>query len=143
MERRSTYTIKTLLEELKDNLVSFKKGMIFETVKSIFPTTEIPRNKRNIVVENISFTKPLACNKKDKENYIKENSPVSSFFKETKRGDFLEVVEIKNDIAYCRNLSLKEDILKKYYKNELIKISYDELINGSIKLYRRNIQKFF
>jgi len=143
MEKRSVYTIKTLLEELKENLVTFKNGMIFETIKSIFPTTEVPKNKRIVEFNKISFTKPLACNKKDKENYLKEDSPVANFFKENKRGDFLQVVEVKNEIAYCKNLSLKEEISKKYYKDELIKITYDDLISGNIKLYRRNIQKFF
>jgi len=143
MEKRSIHTIQTLLEELKEGLPTLKKGMIFETLKSIFPTSEMPKEKRNLNYKGASFTKPLACNRKDKENYVKENSPLSDFFKEKTRGDFLEVVEVKGDTAYCVNVSLNENISEEFYKNETIQITYNDLAAGSVKIYRRKIDKFF
>lgn len=143
MEKRSTYTIQTLLEELKEGLPELKQGMIFETHKSIFPSPETPKENRNITYRESSFTKPLACNKKDKENYVKENSPAADFFAETSRGDFLRVEEIKNNIAYCTNLSMTEDIKDEFYKEELIPITYNDIAAGKVKIYRRNIEKFF
>lgn len=103
----------------------------------------MPKEKRNLNYNGASFTKPLACNRKDKEKYVKEDSPLTDFFKEKTRGDFLEVLEIKNDVAYCRNVSLKEDIAEEFYKDETIKITYNDLAAGSVKIYRRKIDKFF
>lgn len=143
MERRSTYTIQTLLEELKEGLPTLKEGMIFETHKSIFPSMDTPKENRNITYKELSFTKPLACNRKDKENYLKENSPAADFFKETSRGDFLRVEKIEDDIAYCLNLSLEESIKNEFYNKELVPITYNDIAAGKVKVYRRNIEKFF
>jgi len=143
MEKRADYTIQTLLDELKEGLPTLTKGMIFETQKTIFPTSNLPKGKRNIIYKDISFTKPLACNKKDKDNYFKEDSPISDFFKETSRGDFLEVIKVENKTAYCKNLSLNEEIKEEFYKNELVPITYDDVASGIVKLYRRKIDKFF
>lgn len=143
MENRSAYTIQALLDELKERSPTFKQGMIFETQKTIFPSNEIPKEKRNITYKEVSFTKPLACNKKDKENYIKENSPAASFFKETTRGDFLIIENIKDKVAFCRNLSLKENVVEEFYKDELIPITYKDVSIGKVKIYRRKIAKFF
>lgn len=143
MEKRSAYTIKTLLEEMKTELPKFKKGMVFETLQTFFPKSNVPKENRNVFFREQSFTKPLACSRKDKENYIKEDSPVSYFFKETTRGDFLEIKEVKNGIALCENLSLKNDIREEFYKNELIEIKYNDLVNGLVRIYRRKIDKFF
>lgn len=142
MENRSAYTIETLLEELKEGLPAFKKGMIFETHKTIFPDLSTPKEKRNITYNDSSFTKPLACNRKDKENYVKEESPAANFFKEITRGDFLRVEKIKNEVAYCVNVSLKEEIKKEFYK-DLIPITYNDIASGKVKIYRRNIERFF
>lgn len=145
MSKRSSMTINQILKELKEETPSFKKGMIFETLFTFFPENSKPRDKKNIEINEHQFTKPLACSKKDKEKYIKENSPISEFHKEVTRGDFLKAVKINKEkgIVFCENLSLKENIKEKYYNNELIPIIYDDIISGKIKIYRRKIDKFF
>lgn len=142
--KRSMRTLESLLEEMKSTIPSFKVGQLFETLKSIYPDVKIPRSRKNITYKGISFTKPLASNKKAKENYIKEESPLSDFFKNTSKGDFLQVVKIENKKAYCVNLSLKEDIRDNYYKEEYIAIDYMMIVNGTIKPFKRkNIEKYF
>ena len=37
MERKSVYTIRSLLEELKKQFPGFRVNQIFETLKSIYP----------------------------------------------------------------------------------------------------------
>lgn len=145
MSKRTSYTIGQILKELKEELPSFKKGMIFETLQTFFPDDKKPREEKNIVVNEQSFTKPLACSRKDKEKYIKENSPIADFHEEKTRGDFLRAVKINKEkgIAYCSNISLKEAIQEQYYSNELIPITYDDIVAGKIKIYRRKIEKFF
>lgn len=145
MSKRSSYTIGQILKELKEELPSFKKGMVFETLQTFFPAEKKPREEKNIEINEQSFTKPLACSRKDKEKYIKEESPVADFHEEKTRGDFLRAVKINKDkgIAYCSNISLKEFIREKYYSEELIPITYDDIISGKVKIYRRKIEKFF
>jgi len=143
MLEKSTYTIQTLLDELKNGLPKFKVGMIFETIQSIFPGSNVNRDKKNVVINGRESTKPLACNRKDKENYVKENSHFANFFKERTRGDFLKVIAIENNVAFCENLSLKENIKESFYENELVPITYDDLLNGLVRLYRRKVERFF
>lgn len=135
--------IKEILEEMKTSMPLLKKGMIFETINSIYPTPMMDKFKKNISYKNVTFTKPLACNKKDKENFLKEDSPLKDFFKETSRGDFLEVLEIKGEYAICKNCSMKKEILNEFYKNEKVIISNYDIIIGNVKIYRRKIDKFF
>lgn len=145
MNKRTSGTINQILKELKEELPSFKKGMVFETLLTFFPDAEMPRKEKNLEIKEQEFTKPLACSRKDKEKYIKENSPIAEFHEETTRGDFLRAVKINKEkgIAYCENASLKENIKEQYYNNELIPITYDDIISGKVKMYRRKIEKFF
>ena len=144
MESRANYTLRLLLEEMGDVIPSFKVGQIFETLKSIYPNTnDMRRENRNIIVEGVMMTKPLAVSRKSKELFRKEESPLYNFFKDSTRGDFLKVVKVDGDNAYCQNVSLKEDIANKYYKNELIKISKEDILNGNLKQFKRNVNKFF
>jgi len=138
MNERAKITLGELLEELKEDLPNLKKGMVFETITTFFDESA----DKNIIIEDQKFTKPLACSKKDKEKYLKEDSPISKFHRETKRGDFLRVVKINKGIALCENLSLKDTIKEKYYK-DLINITYNDVIFGKVKIYRRNTDKFF
>lgn len=144
--KRSTYTIQQLLDEVKQTIPSFEEGQIFETLKSIYPSTKIPRFKRNITYKNISFTKPLASSRKAKENFIKEDSPVADFFKNTTKGDFLRVVSTDGKTAKCINLSLRDSIREDFYSNEedYILIDYTDIANGTVKQFKRkNVEKYF
>ena len=137
------YTLQTLLDEMKENIAPFKEGMVFETMKSIYPGANISKETKNIKYKGKSFTKPLANNRKAKTQFIKHNSVLGDFFEETTRGDFLKVVSVDGEVAKCVNISLCEDIINKFYKNETIEISVDMIIDGHIKQYRRKVDKFF
>jgi hypothetical protein len=142
MQKKSTHTINTLLEELKQKFPCFEKKQIFEILKSIYPDSSIPREKRNITYGERTFTKPLAVSRKDKARLIKEESDLISFFKNTSRGDFIQVIETDGKVAKCENLSLKEDIRKKYYSDSPITISFKDIANGTVKLFRRKVDKY-
>jgi len=142
VEDRSAYTLRTLLEELKQKIPQFEKGQIFETVKSIYPSSEVAKEKKNIKLEGRTLTKPLALSRKDKSTLIKDQSDLVSFFKNLSRGDFLMVDEAEGNSAKCVNLSLNEEIIKKYYKDEKVTLTLEDLANGTVRLYRRKISKF-
>lgn len=145
MEKRSIYTIRTLLEELKEKTPKFEINQIFETLKSIYPDSKINKENKNIVLEGKEFTKPLVLNRKSKNNLLKENNPMTSFFRNFSRGDFLKVVEVKNKEAKCINISLKEKIRKKYYSNEETKyiiLTFNDIANGNVKIMKRKVDKY-
>lgn len=142
MEKRSIYTIQTLLEELKEKIPSFAKEMIFETLKPIYPSVKVPKEKRNITYRDVCCTKPLAVDRKSKNKFIKEESPLADFFKNTTRGDFLKVIEIDDKKALCINLSIHEEIIDKFYKDELISVSFDMIADGTVKQVKRKIDKY-
>lgn len=142
--KKSNYTLNNLLEEIKSTIPAFKVGQIFETTKSIYPDVHTPRSKKNITYKDVSFTKPLASNRKSKERFLKEESPLSDFFKNSSKGDFLQVVKVENKKAYCINLSLKESVREKFYKEEYVVLDYLAIINGLVKPFKRkNIEKYF
>lgn len=145
MEKRSVYTIQTLLEELKEKTPHFEINQIFETLKSIYPDSEISKENKNIVLNEKEFTKPLALNHKDKSFLLKEESPMISFFKNFSKGDFLKVVKIDGKKAKCINISIKEKVKKKYYNDnetKYINLSFSNIANGEVKLMKRKIDKY-
>jgi len=144
MERKSEHTIRTLLVELKEKFPSFEKNQIFETLKSIYPSDKISKTKRNITIDNRTFTKPLAVNRKDKTVMQKEDKSLAAFFKNVTRGDFLKVIETDGESAKCINLSLDENIKKKYYDDDEshVNITFEDLANGTVKPFRRKVDKY-
>lgn len=142
METRSSYTIRSLLEELKKRYPKFEKGQIFETLKSIYPDSKIPKERKNIILETVAFTKPLALSRKDKSLLIKEESKMVGFFKNLSKGDFLKAVEVEDSVAKCINLSLTEEVAKKYYKDDKIPITINEIANGTVRIFKRKVNKY-
>lgn len=130
---RTNTTLGKLLEDLKKDLPSLKVGMFFETLKSIYPTDDIAKNSKNIILEGEVFTKPLALSKKEKREMIRESSPISYFFNERSKGDFLRIMKKEDGIYYCKNVSFKKEILEEHYKNEYIKITDKDIISDVVK----------
>lgn len=146
MEKRSSHTIATLLEELKQKFPKFEKNQIFETLKSIYPDSTISKENKNITLNENTFTKPLALNRKSKSFLIKQENKMISFFKNLSKGDFLKVVEVEKDgNAKCINLSLQENTRKQYYNDnetKYVSLSFSDIANGNVRLMRRKIDKY-
>ena len=133
------YKIKDILDDL--SLPDFREGQLFETLITFFPGEETPRKNKNLTINNVTFTKPLASSKKDKKFYFKEKSPIDNFYNNHMRGDILEVIEIINkDLVKCSNLSFNETA-KKYYKDIEITLSKKMLAEGYVKRIQRNVNK--
>jgi hypothetical protein len=129
---------------MKEQFPGFKKGQIFETIKSIYPKSTIDKKKKNIKYNGRVFTKPLALSKKDKNLLVKESSDLLSFFNDITRGDFLQIIETDGKKAVCKNLSFRENIREAFYndKESFVTISYDDLAMGNVKMFRRKIDKY-
>jgi hypothetical protein len=143
-QKRSTYTINTLLEELKERFPRFEKNQIFEIVKSVYPDSSIPKEKRNISFNGKVFTKPLGVSRRDKSVLVKENDKMTSFFKNLSRGDFIQVAETDGQTAKCVNLSLKEDVKQKYYNDDVscITLTFEDVANGTVRQFKRKVDKY-
>lgn len=134
-------TLREILDEAKKNLPKFKEGQFFETLKSIYPIEE-SKEKRNIIINGKLVTKPSAVDKKTKREFVKHNSPLKNFFNNKTKGDILQIVEVKNDVAKCINLSINEEIKEKYFKNHFIFINYEDVVNGTLRAVKKNIDKY-
>jgi hypothetical protein len=141
METRSIITLRLLLEDLKKDLPPFKVGEVFETMKSIYPPSTMKRIEKNIIVEGIEITKPLAVSKKAKELFKKDKSVLSTFYVDFKKGDLLKVINVKNGVAICENVSIKNEFKELYYKNQLIEITIEDVISNNVRQVKRNVKK--
>lgn len=145
---RKKILLKNLLEEArKDFLIDLEEGQFFETIITVFPSEKIPKEDKNFLIEGGVFaTKPLACCRKTKQEFIKENSPFSGWFKNPNKGDLLEVVKILEDgTGVFINRSIKENIIKEQYENKKIKFIHFgklDILEGKIKRIYRNLGRF-
>jgi len=139
------YTLGSLLEELKEQTPKFEVGQFLEVQKSIYPTTKVFKEFKNILIEEKEYTLPLAASHKGKRQFKKDNSPFFNFSKDNTRGDFLEIIETDGNTAKCINRSLKEEIQQRYYINEdmkYIQITFDHVVDNTIKRVYRGIKKY-
>lgn len=125
-------TLRSILASVKK---PFAVGQIYETIKSLYP--EYESKNKNITINNFTFTKPLASSYKSKKKYLKENSILKTFYTEYNKGDMLYIIEVKDDIAYCKNMSLNEEVKNLYYKDEIVKIKYEDIFFGNVKLLKQ------
>lgn len=135
-----TYTLKEILEDIK--VPDFKVGQFFEIKQSVFPDSTYPTGKKNLTFGKISFTKPLASSKKDKEEYFKKGSPLADFYCNDKRGDIIEVMAIENGKAKCLNRSMKKEAVEKYYEDDYVFVTKEMLIEGEVRPIIRNAKKY-
>jgi hypothetical protein len=139
------YTLGALLEELKEQTPKFEVGQFLEVQKSIYPTSKIFKEFKNILIEGGEYTLPLATSQKAKRQFKKDKSPFFNFSKDNTRGDFLEIIETDGSTAKCINRSLKDEIQQRYYINEdmkYIQITFEDVIDNTIKRVYRGIKKY-
>jgi len=139
------YTLRELLEEIKEQTPKFEKGQFLEVLKSIYPDVSIGDSLKNISTNDKKATKPLACSSRDKKEFQKNKSVFYEFFKDNTRGDFLEIVETDGFDSICINRSLKDEIINEHYNNDpmrLIKIKFEDTVIGNVKRVYRGISKY-
>ena len=138
MSKKSTKIMNDLIKSVKEDFVGFRIGQIYEVLKPIYPGVNIKKHDKIITYMDLTFTKPLALNKKNKMNLKKEGSSLVDFFKELNFGDFLLVNKVENRIAQCVNLSLNDNIKERFYSGEkdYIFLKEIDIINGIVKLFK-------
>ena len=133
-------TLKNLLKEMSENIPIIKEGDIIETIKTLYPSSNISKKEKNIIIEGIEMTKPLATSKRTKKVFIKEKSPLLEMFNELTRGDLLKVVKIIDNKIFCENISIKENFKNNIIDTKLV-INKLDILRGDYKLVQRGKSK--
>jgi len=133
-------TLKNLLKEMSENIPIIKEGDIIETIKTLYPSSNISKKEKNIIIEGIEMTKPLATSKRTKKVFIKEKSPLLEIFNELTRGDLLKVEKIIDNKIFCENISIKENVMNNIINTKLV-INKLDILRGDYKLVQRGKSK--
>lgn len=131
-------TINKILNRLSKEIPIAEVGDILETQKTIYPRSNISRLDKNIIVDSMEITAPLACSSGWKQLLIKEHSSLCQIFKEFDRGDILKVKAINGGKVTVENLSIEEEFRKDFVidKIDIIKKNFNLIKRKSIGLLK-------
>lgn len=134
----SRNSISKILNRLENEMPMVEEGDIIETIKTIYPSLKIPKKERNIVLEGVEMTMPLASSRESKMLLNKENSKLLNIFRDIDRGDILIVKEIHPNKIVVENCSLKEEYKKDFEieKLDIIKGNFNVVKRRSIDLIK-------
>jgi hypothetical protein len=131
-------TIKKILTKLSQNVPIAEIGDILETQKTIFPEASIPREDKNIIIDGMEVTMPLACSRLWKSMLLKEESNLCQIYKEFDRGDILRIKKVLKAEVIVENLSIEEEFRRdfKIDKLEIAKKNFILVRRRSLELSR-------
>lgn len=134
-------TLEDILVEARNTIPELKEGQVFETMTSIYPNDTISPDLKNITVDGSRLTLPKASSSKAKKQFRKKDSYLKELFKDGIKGDYLMVEKvIDKNTFFCKNISIKEEMLDKYFSDKqmkYIRLSKDDILQGNIKrVYR-------
>lgn len=131
-------TINKILERLSKETPIAEVGDILETNKTIFPEASLPREEKNIILESVELTPPLACSKEWKTMFLKEKAILCQMFRDFDRGDILRIKRIEGPSVIVENLSIEEEFRHEFKidKIEIAKKNFNLIRRRSIELIR-------
>lgn len=136
MESRNT--ISNILSRLETQMPIISEGDIIETLRTEYPKPNVPKEIKNIILENIEMTMPFASSKENKMMLIKEKSPLLNIYKDLERGDILVVKCVGNNKILVENLSVKSQYRRDFEieKLDIIKGRFNVVKRKSIDLIK-------
>jgi len=131
-------TINKILQRLEKEIPITEIGDLLETQKTIYPPTSIPREDKNIIINSVEVTPPLACSKEWKKMLVKEKAPLCQIFKDLSRGDILKIKRVENGFLIVENLSLDDEFKKEFKlcRTEVIKKNFSVIKRRSVGMSR-------
>jgi len=131
-------TINKILQRLSKELPIAEEGDLLETQKTLYPAGNLPREDKNIIIDSMEITPPLACSKEWKKLLEKEKAPLCQIYKDFTRGDILKVKRIENGYLIVENLSIDEEFKKEFKidKIEIAKKNFSLIRRKSIEIIR-------
>ena len=131
-------TIKKILAKLSQNIPIAEVGDILETQKTIFPEASMPREDKNIIIDGMEVTMPLACSRLWKSMLLREESNLCQIYKEFDRGDILRIKKVLKVEVIVENLSIEKEFRRdfKIDKLEIAKKNFILVRRRSLELSR-------
>ena len=131
-------TLRKILKRLSKEIPIVEDGDLLESFKTIFPEASIKREDKNIIVEGIEMTAPLACNKEWKAMMLKDKSIICEIFRDFERGDILKVKRLDKNDVFVENISIEEEFRKEFCidKTDIIKKNFNVIRRKSIDLLK-------
>lgn len=131
-------TINKILQRLSKELPIAEEGDLLETQKTLYPAANLLREDKNIIINSMEVTPPLACSKEWKKLLEKEKAPLCQIYKDFTRGDILKVKKIEDSYLIVENLSIDEEFKKEFKidKIEIAKKNFSLIRRKSIEIIR-------
>lgn len=131
-------TINKILQRLSKELPIAEEGDLLETQKTLYPAANLLREDKNIIINSMEITPPLACSKEWKKLLEKEKAPLCQIYKDFTRGDILKVKKIEDGYLIVENLSIDEEFKKEFKidKIEIAKKNFSLIRRKSIEIIR-------
>lgn len=124
-------TINKILQRLSKEIPIAEVGDILETNKTIYPNARELREEKNIIIDSVEVTPPLACSKEWKKLMLKEKAILCQIYKDFDRGDLLKVKAIDGNYVIVENLSIDDEFKRDFRINKI------DIIKKDFKLIRR------
>lgn len=134
----SRNSISKILNRLENEMPLVEEGDIIETIKTIYPSSKIPKEERNIILEGVEMTMPMASSRESKLLLEREKSRLLEVYKDIDRGDILIVKEIHPNKIIVENCSVKDEYKKDFEieKLDIIKGNFNVVKRRSIDLIK-------
>ena len=131
-------TINRILNRLSKEIPIAEVGDILETQKTIFPNANLLREEKNIIINSVEVTAPLACSKEWKNLMLKEKALLCQIYRDFDRGDILKVKKVEKNYVIVENISIEEEFRRdfKIDKIEIAKKNFNLIRRKSIELIR-------
>ena len=131
-------TINKILQRLSKELPIAEEGDLLETQKTLYPAANLLREDKNIIINSMEITPPLACSKEWKKLLEKEKAPLCQIYKDFTRGDILKLKKIEDGYLIVENLSIDEEFKKEFKidKIEIAKKNFSLIRRKSIEIIR-------
>ena len=131
-------TINKILQRLSKELPIAEVGDLLETQKTLYPLGSLPREDKNIIIDSMEVTPPLACSQEWKKLLLKEKAPLCQIYKDMTRGDILRVKRIDKYGLIVENLSIDDEFRKEFKidKMEIAKKNFSLIRRKSIEIAR-------
>lgn len=131
-------TINSILKKLEETMPIIKEDDIVETMKNQYPNFDVPKNKRNIILNGVEMTMPYALSKDAKSLLKKDNSPLLEIYRDLDRGDILLIKSNGENRIIAENLSIKEEYRKPFEieKLDVMKGNYNIIKRKSLDLLK-------
>ena len=131
-------TINKILQRLSKELPIAEVGDLLETQKTFYPLGSLPREDKNIIIDSMEVTPPLACSQEWKKLLLKEKAPLCQIYKDMTRGDILRVKRIDKCGLIVENLSIDDEFRKEFKidKMEIAKKNFSLIRRKSIEIAR-------